>query len=180
MFRRCNYVVVAIPPSLQNFIIIEPSQCPLNTETLYAPGENVFFNIVYKEPFRGGESVKNIVTTWDASNDLNIIYNATDSNKSRFVLAGFLDKPNLLPRQEKGLFDTLSDCYETEASNYVEYKEYDESLVNHEVKAGCPMSAMRPCSIDKHVNCTGVPYGRCDNVLYVNVKKNSSDLFQSN
>ncbi|CAL7951357.1 unnamed protein product [Xylocopa violacea] len=160
---RCEFVVLAIPPSMQNRIIIEPSGCAISNETLYTPAENVFFNIVYEQSMWSDNSVEDILTTWEPNNNLNIIYDATHGNQKKVVFAGYLDEPNLVQTQKQGLFETLSDCYKTDDFlKYLQYKEYDQSLMDDEVKVGCPMSALKPTSIDNHVNCTGKSYGRCE------------------
>ena len=166
MFHRCEFVVVAVPPSVQSTIIIEPSLSPTNIETLYAPAENVFFNLVYKKPSSSSNSVKDIVTTWDSSNNLNIIYDATRGNTKELVLAGFLAEPNLTQTHEKDLFATLYDCYETfEPSTILRYEEYDQSLINDEINPGCPMSVLKPVSFVDFTNHTEASYERCENIF---------------
>ncbi|KOX78697.1 P protein [Melipona quadrifasciata] len=156
---RCELVVVAVPPSVQSTITIEPSLSPTNIETLYAPAENVFFNLVYKKPSSSSNSVKDIVTIWDSSNNLNIIYDATRGNTKELVLAGFLAEPNLTQTHKKGLFTTLCDCYETfEPSAILRYKEHDQSLINDEINPGCPMSVLKPVSITNFTNHTEASY----------------------
>lgn len=167
MFHRCEFVVVAVPPSVQSTIIIEPALSPTNIETLYAPAENVFFNLVYKKPSSSSSnSVKDVVTTWDSSNNLNIIYDATHGNTKELVLAGFLAEPNLMQTHKKELFTTLYDCYETfEPSAVLRYKEYDQSLINDEINPGCPMSVLKPVSITNFTDHTEASYERCKNIF---------------
>ncbi|XP_068979968.1 amine oxidase [flavin-containing] A-like [Bombus flavifrons] len=160
-YFRCEFVVIAIPPSMQSSIIIEPSLSSINIETLYTPAENVFFNVFYKKPFWRSNSTKDIITTWDSSNNSNIIYDATLGNTEGIVFAGFLAEPNLEQTHKRGLFDTLEDCYETvEATRFLRYKEYDQSLINDEMKPGCPMSVLKPISIQDYINHTEASYER--------------------
>ncbi|CAK9833767.1 Amine oxidase [flavin-containing] A [Anthophora retusa] len=157
---RCQFVVVAVSPLMQNRIIIEPSSRCL-TNSLHASNENVFFNIVHKKSPWNDSPTKNIVTTWDSSNNLNIVYDASHGNTEEFVLAGFLTESNVIQTSKKGLFDTLNDCYKTtETLDYLQYKEYDESLINDQIKVGCPMSVVRPSSFDTYIECINSPYER--------------------
>ncbi|XP_076243927.1 amine oxidase [flavin-containing] B-like [Calliopsis andreniformis] len=157
---RCEFVVVAVPPPMHNDIVIQtPSEYSLNTEIKYSPGENVFFNIIYKTPPWSSNYTGDIFTTWDCNSNLNIAYNATHSGSRKFVLGGFLAESNTTHTQKKGLFDTLDECFKsTEAMNYMTYKERNGSSI--EARDSSPMSVMKPASLNNHVNYMGVPIGR--------------------
>ncbi|XP_017756687.1 PREDICTED: probable flavin-containing monoamine oxidase A [Eufriesea mexicana] len=168
---RCEFVVIAVPPSLQSRIAIEPPENSINSHALYTSADNVFFNVTYKKPFWNSNSTQDIVTTWDSNNNLNIVYDATAGNTEESVLAGFLAESTFIQTHKKGLFDTLNDCYKTnESSKYLRYKEYDQSLMDNEIKFGCPMSVLKPTSIDNHINYTGTSNDRCKN-LYSTVSE---------
>ena len=136
-------------------ITIEPSMA--YTKALYAPAENVFFNVTYKKPFWADNSIKDIITTWDLDNNLNFVHDTSHEHSSKVVLAGFLAESHFTQTRKKCLFTTLNDCYEsTNASNYLRYKEYDPSLANDRVTTfGCPMSTLRPTSFDDHLHKEG-------------------------
>lgn len=166
---------------MQSSIIIEPSLSSINIETLYTPAENVFFNVFYKKPFWRSDSTKDIITTWDSSNNSNIIYDATLGNTEGIVFAGFLAEPNLEQTHKRGLFDTLEHCYETvEASRFLRYKEYDQSLINDEMKPGCPMSVLKPISIQDYINHTEASYERYEDAFkYQRNQRQSTFIFAS-
>lgn len=147
---RCELAVIAIPPSMMDRITIEPS---IYAKTLYAPAENVFFNVTYKKPFWTNNSIKDILTTWDFGNNLNFVYDTSHEHNNKVVLTGFLAESHFTQTRKKCLFTTLDDCYNsTNASNYLRYKEYDPSLVNNQATFGCPMSTLRPTSFDDHLH----------------------------
>ncbi|XP_076393395.1 amine oxidase [flavin-containing] A-like [Megachile rotundata] len=158
---RCNLAVIAVPPPEHNRIAIEPSsQCLLNTQILYTPGKNIFFNVVYKNRYSNNDSIKDIVTTWDLNSNLNIAYNVTHSKSENSMLSGFLAEPNSTQTSRKELFDTLHECFKSEeTSEYLQYTEYDHFL-NGEMKGGSPMSVLMPTLVN-HVSLhTGTAFGR--------------------
>lgn len=138
---------------MMDSITIEPSTY---TKSLYAPAENVFFNVTYKKPFwtdKSFNSIKDIITTWDFGNNLNFVHDTSHEHNNKVVLTGFLAESHFTQTRRKCLFATLDDCYKsTNASNYLRYKEYDPSLVNDQVMFGCPMSTLRPTSFDDHLH----------------------------
>lgn len=132
-------------------ITIEPT---MYTKALYAPAENVFFNVTYKKPFWPDKtSIKDIVTTWDFDNNLNLVHDTSHEHSNKIVLTGFLAESHFTQTRKKCLFTTLNDCYNaSNASNYLQYKEYDPSLANDGMTFGCPMSTLRPTSFDDHLH----------------------------
>ncbi|XP_043789291.1 amine oxidase [flavin-containing] A-like [Apis laboriosa] len=149
-YFRCQLAVIAIPPSMMDSITIEPSTY---TKSLYAPAENVFFNVTYKKPFWTDGSIKDIITTWDFANNLNFVHDTSHEHSNKVVLTGFLAESHFTQTRKKCLFATLDDCYKsTNASNYLRYKEYDPSLINDQVTFGCPMSTLKPTSFDDHLH----------------------------
>ncbi|XP_076163917.1 amine oxidase [flavin-containing] A-like [Ptiloglossa arizonensis] len=156
---KCEYVVVTVPPPLQNRIVIEPpSSYTTSLQNLYAAGENVFFNIIYKTPPWNNDQRENIITTWDASTNLNIAYHATHGDTT-FVLAGFLADFNTT--YKKNLFDVLDECFgNTQARNNVKYDEWSPTFPNVEQTVSSPMSVMKPTSISNHINYIGNSHNR--------------------
>ncbi|XP_076663720.1 amine oxidase [flavin-containing] A-like [Andrena cerasifolii] len=158
----CEFVIVAVPPPMQNRIVVHsPSQyLLLNARNEYASDENVFFNMTYKTPPWGNSFSGDVMTTWDSSSNLNTAYNATHNDMGQFVLAGYLAEVNSTHTQEKGLFSTLNECFETtEASNCLKYRE--RSHYSSNVKIGSsPMSVMKPTANINSINYIGVPTGR--------------------
>ena len=132
-------------------ITIEPT---MYTKALYAPAENVFFNVTYKKPFWPDKtSIKDIVTTWDFDNNLNLVHDTSHEHSNKIVFTGFLAESHFTQTRKKCLFTTLNDCYNaSNASNYLQYKEYDPSLANDGMTFGCPMSTLRPTSFDDHLH----------------------------
>ncbi|XP_043257643.1 amine oxidase [flavin-containing] A-like [Colletes gigas] len=152
-YLKCEFVVVAVPPPMQNRIVIKSSpQESLNPQGLYAAGENVFFKLTYKRPPWINDFAENIVTPWDTSANLNISYDATHGNTGIFVLAGFLGEPNATQTHNKGLFDILNECFgTTEALRYVKYKEWN-SVTSNLQTISSPMSVMKPTTVFDHSN----------------------------
>ncbi|XP_029050128.2 amine oxidase [flavin-containing] A-like [Osmia bicornis bicornis] len=158
---RCELVVIAVPPPMHNRIIIKPSsQCLLNTQILYIPSKNVFFNVTYKNLHWNDNSLKDVVTTWDSNSNLNIVYDVTRNNSERFMLSGFLAEPDSTQTNRKGLFNTLNQCFETvDTSKFLQYKEYNH-FSNDQMKGGSPMSVMMPTSINNYINYMGTTFER--------------------
>lgn len=160
-----------MPPPVHNRIVVHsPSQyLLLNAQNEYASDENVFFNMIYETPLWGNNFSGDITTTWDSSSNLNMAYNATHNDARQFVLAGYLAEVNSTHTQEKGLFDTLNECFETtEASNFLKYRERSQYSSNVKIDSS-PMSVMKPTGNINSINRIGVPTGRCVHILNTNI-----------
>ncbi|KAJ8683709.1 hypothetical protein QAD02_019501 [Eretmocerus hayati] len=139
---KCNYVIVALPPSITNEITVEPQLPPdaMNTLSSFVQGENVIFNATFPLLCELEDSVKTIIAARNIKTDFKIVYEATCTEDEESHVSGFLSKPNTDSISQEHFFSAIKNFFNSSAPGFDSYSETDWTMI----MGGSPMDVLKP------------------------------------